>query len=128
MGGCASWSSRHLSAVDHIAFLSQALQSDPKGRELMWRELSVDERSDDAELRSALLQSVPGHSGTDLTVARQRLDALAVKNPASLEVASLARLRLAQLTENSQCRDEVAELKQRLARVVDIERRLNQGK
>lgn len=127
-GGCASWSSRHLSAVDHIAFLSQALQSDPKGRELMWRELSADERSDDAELRSALLQSVAGHSGTDLNAARQRLDALAVKNPASLEVASLARLRLAQLTENAQCRDEVAELKQRLARVVDIERRLNQGK
>ena len=41
------------------------------------------------------------------------------------DVASVARLRLAQMHENADLRREVAELKQRLARVVDIERRLN---
>jgi len=114
--------------VDHIEFLAQALQSDPHGRDAMWRDLVGQDNSDDAELRAALLQSVPGHAGYDVAEARARLDALAAKNPASLEVASVARLRLSQLNEGSQCRDEVAALKQRLARVVDIERRLNQGK
>lgn len=128
LGGCAAWSSRHYSAVDHIEFLTQALQSDAQGRDLMWRDLVNRDRSDDSELRAALLQSVPGHAGHDVAAARARLDALAAKNPASLEVASVARLRLSQLNEESQCRDEVTALKQRLARVVDIERRLNQGK
>jgi hypothetical protein len=127
-GGCAAWSSRHLTAVDHLAFLSQALAADGKARETLWRDFSGADGSDDAQLRAALLQSLPNHSGTDLTAARQRLDALAAKSPASIEVASVARLRLAQMNEGAVCRDEIAELRQRLARVVDIERRLNQGK
>jgi hypothetical protein len=114
--------------VDHIEFLAQALQADAQGRDAMWRDLVRQDTSDDAELRAALLQSVPGHAGHDAAAARARLDALATKTPAALEVASVARLRLSQLNEGSQCRDEVAALKQRLARVVDIERRLNQGK
>jgi hypothetical protein len=114
--------------VDHIEFLAQALQSDAPGRDAMWRDLVNKDRSDDSELRAALLQSVPGHAGYDVAAARTRLDALAAKNPGSLEVASVATLRLSQLNEGAQCRDEVAALKQRLARVVDIERRLNQGK
>jgi hypothetical protein len=128
LGGCAAWSSRHYSAVDHIEFLSQALQADARARDTLWRNLVNKDGSDDSELRAALLQSVAGHSGTNVAEARTRLDALAAKNPASLDVASVARLRLSQLNEGVQCRDEVAELKQRLARVVDIERRLNQGK
>lgn len=128
LGGCAAWSSRHYSAVDHIEFLSQALQADPRGREALWRSLTGDDRSDDAELRVALMQSVPAHSGYDVAASRARLGALAAKNPASLEVASVARLRLSQLDEGNECRDEVAQLKQRLARVVEIERRLNTGK
>lgn len=126
--GCAAWSSRHYTAVDHMEFLSQALRADPRGRDAMWRSLPNGGTSDDAELRVALMQSVPGHAGHDVAQARARLDALAVKNPASIQVASVARLRLSQLHEGAQCRDEVAELKQRLARVVEIERRLNQGK
>jgi hypothetical protein len=128
LGGCAAWSSRHYSAVEHIEFLSQALQADARARDALWRNLVNKDGSDDSELRAALLQSVAGHSGTNVVEARARLDALAAKNPASLAVASVARLRLSQLNEGVQCRDEVAELKQRLARVVDIERRLNQGK
>ena len=128
LGGCAAWSSLRYSAVDHIEFLAQALQADAHTRDVMWRALGEPERSDDWELRAALMQSVPGHSGHDAQAARARLDALAAKNPASLEVASVARLRLSQLDEGTECRDEVAQLKQRLARVVDIERRLNHSK
>lgn len=128
LGGCAAWSSRHYSALDHIEFLTQALQSDARGRDTLWRNLVNGDGSDDSELRVALMQSVPGHAGYNIVEARARLDALAAKSPASLEVASIARFRLTHLNEGSQCRDEVAELKQRLARVVDIERRMNQGK
>ena len=123
LGGCASWSSR-LTAVDHLEFLTQALEADGRAREQLWRQYEGSEDSDDARLRAALLQSLPDHSGYDPATARTRLDALAVK-PGSDDVASVARLRLAQLSDDNDCRREVAGLKQRLARVVDIERRLN---
>jgi len=122
--GCSAWSSR-LTAVDHLEFLTQALEADGRARELLWRQYDVNDDSDDAQLRAALLQSLPDHSGYDPVAARARLDALAAKQPGSTDVASVARLRLAQLGDDNDCRREVAELKQRLARVVDIERRLN---
>lgn len=128
LGGCASWSSRP-TAVDHLEFLTQALEADTHAREQLWRQAGGGDGSDDAQLRAALLQSVPDHSGYDPVAARARLDALAVKQPGSVDVASVARLRLAQMDESSNLRREVTELKQRLARVVDIERRLhNPGK
>lgn len=125
-GGCAAWS-KNLSTADHVGFLTQALEADPKAREGLWRYHAAGS-SDDAQLRAALLQSLPNHSGYDPAAARERLDALASKNPASISVASVARLRLAQMGDNAACRSEVAELQRRLARVVDIERRLNPGK
>jgi len=124
LGGCASWSSRP-TATDHLEFLTQALAADRRAREELWRQVESADGSDDAQLRSALLQSLPGHSGYDLATARTRLDVLAVKQPGSADVASVARLRVAQLNDDSDCHREVAALKQRLARVVDIERRLN---
>lgn len=123
--GCASWSSRGNSAVDHLEFLSQALSADARAREALWKSSAGGADSDDAQLRIALLQSLPNHSGYDPAAARQRLQALAAKNPTSVEVASVARLRLAQLDDSEGCRAEVQELKQRLAKVVDIERRMN---
>ena len=124
LSGCAAWSHR-ASAVDHLDFPVQALQADSRAREQLWRDYGAAAGSDDAQLRAALLQSLPDHSGYDADRARARLDALAVKHPVSVDVASVARLRLAQMNENAGLRSEVAELKQRLARVVDIERRLN---
>jgi hypothetical protein len=124
LGGCASWS-QQLGTIDHVDFLAQALEADGRAREQLWRDYGGAAGSDDAQLRAALLQSLPDHSGYDPVAARARLDALAVKQPGSTDVASVARLRLAQLSDDNDCRREVAELKQRLARVVDIERRLN---
>ena len=112
--------------MDHVDFLAQAMATDGRGREQLWRDYAHGDGSDDAQLRTALLQSLPDHSGYDPIEARARLDALAVKRPGSVDVGSVARLRLAQLQGDGDCRREVAELKQRLARVVDIERRLNQ--
>jgi len=124
--GCARWS-QNLATVDHLGFLTQALSADAKGRESLWR-YNAGGKSDDAQLRAALLQSLPNHSGYDPVAAREHLDALASKNPASIDVASVARLRLAQMGDDAECRSEVAELQRRLARVVDIERRLKPGK
>ena len=124
LGGCSAWSSRP-TAVDHLDFLTQALEADGRAREQLWRQYDGSDGSDDAQLRAALLQSLPDHSGYDPVAARARLEALATKQPGSADVASVARLRLAQFSDDNVCRREVAELKQRLARVVDIERRLN---
>ena len=122
LGGCSAWSSRP-EAVDPLEFLTQALEADGDAREQLWRQTDGGDGSDDAQLRAALLQSLPDHSGYDPAAARARLDALAAKGPA--DVSRVARLRLAQLSGDHDCHREVAELKQRLARVVDIERRLN---
>ena len=94
--GCAAWS-QNMAALDHLGFLTQALDADAKGREALWRYHAASGKSDDAQLRTALLQSLPNHSGYDPAAARERLDALASKNPASIDVASVARLRLAQM-------------------------------
>jgi len=127
--GCAAWS-RHATAEDHLTFLSQALDADARTRETLWRDFGARATggSDDALLRVALLQSLPNHSGYDAAAARVRLDALASRNPVSVQVAAMARLRLAEMGDSAECRDEVAQLKQRLARVVEIERRMNQEK
>jgi hypothetical protein len=111
--------------VDHLDFLVRAMEADGRAREQLWRDYGAAAGSDDVQLRAALLQSLPDHGGYDADKARARLDALAVKQPVSVDVASVARLRLAQMHENADLRREVTELKQRLARVVDIERRLN---
>ena len=126
LSGCAALFPRQYSAVDHLAFLTRALDADPKGREALWRSYGHGDASDESQLRVALLQSVPGHSGYDPAAARVRLDALAGQNPAPVEVASVARLRLAEMNETVECRTDATELRARLARVVDIERRLNQ--
>jgi len=126
LSGCAALFPRQYSAVDHLSFLTRALDADPRGREALWRSYGHGDASDDTQLRIALLQSVPHHSGYDPAAARVRLDALAGQSPASVDVAAVARLRLAEMGETVECRNEATELRARLARVVDIERRLNQ--
>lgn len=127
LAGCAALFPRQYAAADHLDFLVQALAADARGREVLWHAVSAAEPTDDAQLRVALLQSVPDHSGYDPAAARARLDALASRRPASRDVAMVARLRLAELGETAECRSEATELRQRLSRVVDIERRLNPG-
>ncbi|MGH8480916.1 MAG: hypothetical protein ACRES8_00465 [Nevskiaceae bacterium] len=128
LAGCAAWFPQKYAAEDHVAFLTQALGADAKGREAMWRNYGAGNGSEAEQLRVALLQSLPHHSGYDPAAARERLDTLATRTPASFDVAVVARLRLAEMGETAECRTETAELRQRLSRVVDIERRLNQDK
>lgn len=118
-------------AVGHLDFLTRAQAADARGRDHMWRELrDADAASPDAVLQSALLQSLPGHAGTDVPAARQKLRRL-TQSHYPLQVALLARLRIQQLQELQQsqrlCREENEDLRRRLEAVVDIERESEQS-
>lgn len=125
LGGCAQDMTRPPPPPDPLAFLTQAIEADDHAREAMWKAASGAGPSDDAVLRTALLQSLPGHSGYDLAAAHDTLSRLARKEPEAPRVAAVAHLRLAQIDEHAGCTTEVIQLRQRLARVVEIEKRLN---
>jgi len=127
LAGCALLPPGPYGVRDHVDFLAEASGADARTRETLWRANSGGDGSDDALLRAALLQSLPNHSGYDLPAARQKLEALSTKTPVSPAVMSVARLRLAELSEVAECRTEVSDLKRRLTQVVDIERRMNQN-
>lgn len=106
-----------------MEFLTIALSADASGRETLFRSASTAGKSDDSELRLALLRSVPGHSGYDPVAARSQLNSLASRAGVTPEIAAVARLRLAQGDQEAAQAAEIAQLKQRLARVVEIEKR-----
>lgn len=126
--GCASWHLRSLIGTDHIDFLTRALAADAQTRETWWRNAPPAKQSQGAALDRALLQSVPGHSGYDPMAAESALNSL-INEQMPSDMEAVARLRLAELkTERhaaAECRQENAQLKQRLSRVVEIERKLN---
>ncbi len=135
VSGCSSWSSFSIPDIrddsrGHVDFLSRALVADGSARESMWRNTQPGKRSQDAQLRRALMQSVPGHSGYDPGAGEAALQLLLNEDPPS-DIIAVARMRLAQLRTElrgaAECRQEVGQLKQRLSRVVNIERKLNQN-
>lgn len=124
---CSAWHPRG-DARDQLDLLTRALAADAPAREAMWRAAPAAQGPAGAQLGRALLQSVPGHSGSDPAAAEKSLQAILERDPPA-DVAAVARLRLAQLRTElrgaADCRQEVAALRQRLAQVVDIERNLN---
>jgi hypothetical protein len=88
----------------------------------MWKTVR-DERGSDAELKIALLQSLPGHAGYDGGSARRRLQAIA--NRDNGDNSALARIRLGELASANDCRADLQQLQQRLDKIVDIERSLD---
>ncbi len=95
----------------------------PERREALWRATRNSDGSQDNELRIALMQSLPDHSGYDPAAARRRLQNLLAHEPQA-DVAGIARLRLAELKTADACSDEQTLLRQRLAKMVEIERTL----
>jgi len=131
LSACSAMDGLHLRSdrsSDHVELLARALAGDAQTREKMWRDAEPASQSQSAALDRALLQSVPGHSGYDPNAAESGLAALINDMPPS-DLEWVARMRLAELkTEGratAECRQENAQLKQRLSRVVDIERKLN---
>lgn len=113
---------------DELEFLTEAMAADGGTREALWRGSLADKRTTPARLRTALLQSLPGHAGYDPAAAESAMRSLLERDPDS-ELAAVARLRLVELKTElkpaRECREEVATLKRRLSQVVDIERRMN---
>lgn len=122
LSACASWSPL-LDPTGEVDYLTRALRADNAAREQMWRGTVPSRGSEEAMLRRALMQSIPGHSGYDASAAEGALQTLIDDAPPG--TASIARLRLAELQADQACRQEVTQLKQRLTRVVEIERKLN---
>ncbi len=130
LGGCASWqpSLGASHGMDDLEFLDRALIGSPATREAMWRQTQAAEHSQDTQLRLALLQSVPDHSGYDPAAAQRNLRGLLAQEPTS-DLAAVARVRLDALRSANQCVGENQELRRRLAEVVNIERQLdNRGR
>jgi hypothetical protein len=130
LSGCAQWGGLKIrdDSRDHVEFLAQALAADTSAREQMWRNARLGGNSQNAQLRRALLQSVPAHSGYDPAASESALQGLVDSDPTT-DAAAVARLRLAVLKTDvrsaAECRQEVTQLRQRLSQVVDIERKLN---
>jgi hypothetical protein len=115
-------------AAGDLEFLDKALNASPGGREAMLRDVQASDRTQNNQLRLALMQSVPEYSGYDPAAAQHGLRALLAQNP-SEDIAAVARVRLSEIKANSQCVGETQELRRRLAQVVDIERQIdNRGR
>lgn len=109
------------SAADNgVLFLTQALEAKPERREMLWRTYGDSDGSELSELHVALLQSLPDHSGFDPGAARRRLAVLLARKPRS-DIAAVAQLRLDELKIDQDCRSDVAALRERLARMIEIE-------
>ncbi|MGH8505779.1 MAG: hypothetical protein ACRETM_07425 [Stenotrophobium sp.] len=125
--GCAMLPAAPDSARAQLDFMSQAMSASPSAREAMWQAARTGGTSARAELRVALLQSIPDHSGYDPGAAQRRLKALLARHP-SAGLAAVARTRIAELAESDSCRKEVADMQRRMTMMVDIERRQDQQK
>lgn len=129
LGGCAALqqqtggfsSSR---TENNLEFLSRAMDGTASTREAMWRETQSAERSQNTQLRLALLQSVPDSSAYDSAAAQRSLRALLAQNPPE-DIAVVARVRLNELRSSTQCLGETQDLRRRLAQVVNIEREID---
>lgn len=122
--GCATLLPGLYGAGEHLQFLADAINADPKARESMWVDAKAAlPATTGTELHLALLQSVRGHSGYNPAAAETRLQALLEHDPPD-SVAAVARARLTELRQARECHNEVQTLRERLDKVVDIERNL----
>jgi hypothetical protein len=116
---------RGVEPEDHFAYLVRALNSDNEEREDLWRDASREPPGEVATLHRALLRTVPGHSGWDLAAGESELQGLLAQSP-SYHVAPVVRARLEDLRTINAYRHEVDQLKRRLSKVADIEKRMDQ--
>lgn len=124
LSGCTTLSALSASrdsAGDQLDFMVQAMSANPSEREALWQSTRNGGQSQRAELRFALMQSIPGHSGYDPAAARKNLNHFLLGNP-SPGLASVARARIAELDASSSCRTDAAEMHHRVDQMVDIER------
>ena len=142
LGGCAEWAA--LRPVDPptatveretgiaLALLLKLHSSTGAQREALWDEVAPRPgRPPSKPLHVALLQSFPGHSGTDYAAAETRLKVLINKYRDS-EVGAVAKLRLIELRaerqfamQREETTAELKQLKSQLSELIQIEQRLD---
>jgi hypothetical protein len=105
-------------------YLMRALTSDANGREAMWQAAEHETAGELASLHRALLRSIPGTTLYDPVAAEAALQELVSTKP-SADVALVARARIEDLHALNACRGDVENLKRRLSKVADIEKRLD---
>lgn len=112
------------SASSPADYLLKALTTDTAGREALWQAAEHESAGEQASLHRALLRSVPGSTLYDPVAAEAALQELVAHNP-SADVALVARARIEDLHAVNACRGDVENLKRRLSKVADIEKRLD---
>lgn len=128
LAGCAGspWlSPRWSDPAPHLEYLVRAQTAAPEEREAMWQAAVREPPGEVATLHRALLRTVGGHSGYDLAAAEIELQGLLSQSPPA-DIAPVARARLEDLHAANGCRTEVENLKRRLSKVADIEKRMDQ--
>jgi len=125
MTACTTWGPvARMSGPDPLTDLADVVGSDPAMREALWLAARKDNATPRAQLHTALLQSVPGHSGFDPGAAEHNLQAL-LAGDAPPDVATAARARLAELKASGNCQTRVEELRKQVTKIVEIERKMN---
>lgn len=131
LSACESWPWQRDQPADQptlvvhasLVFLDRAASGDAATRKQLWAALPSEAASDDDQLRRALLQTFPGHRGYALEAGMSKLQQLRDFEHQP-EIARLARLRLATLDEQLECRAQLDKLQKRLDRIIEIERAL----
>jgi hypothetical protein len=107
-----------------LEFWDAAVSADDTQREAMWRHA----RDRRIEWRLALLQSLPDYHRYDPAAARSGLQGTIDAFPGD-DIAAVARIALYEMRGHRACESRVAELKERLVKVIAIEERLeNDGR
>ena len=109
------------SLSNHLQMISAILDGDAERRQQLWFIHGPREQPAHERLYKAVLRSVPGHPGHNPVLADQQLQQIAA-DPEHPDLALLARIRLHGLREVGAAGAEVRTLKQRLERIVEIER------
>lgn len=114
---------------ESVEFFAEAVAAGPQAREAMWQSLRGGDPGTEQKLRMALLQSLPEHSGYNRTAAQRNLRKLLGRSsPLNSSQRAVARVRLHELESATACQVEVQSLRQRMAAVVEIERKLGKGR
>ena len=123
MSGCATWlpALRGGGAQQHLEYFATAATADARALEGLWAAARNNADTPAGDLRKALLQSIPGHSGYNPAGAEGRLASL-LSDDSPADVAAMARARLAELRRTQDCQSEMRGLRSRLDKLVDIER------
>ena len=120
-----SWPlSRDPARLPPADYLVRALTADAAGREELWQAAEHESAGELASLHRGLLRSIPGTTVYDPVAAETALQEIVSQKP-SPDVALVARARIEDLHALNACRGDVENLKRRLSKVADIEKRLD---